>query len=85
MIVKVLQRHINRGGHTCRNCPIALALRTAGAKDPRVGHDSWWTPETRIYTDLPSGAQQFIRDFDRHRPVRPFTFRTRKPKAVKRG
>lgn len=74
----------------CTECPIALAVLRAlpHFQMVRVGHDMihcWVFAEdkekgrwhynagNRTY-DIPREAQDFIRDYDRDRPVEPFEF-----------
>lgn len=62
--INVTQRHINTGvrGHVM-TCAIGLAMQDAGAAGVFFPVES-----------LPEVAQQFMRDFDEGRAVRPFVF-----------
>lgn len=55
------------------SCPIALAIqRCCKPKFLSVGYDVCINSDWDI--PLPAAANQFIRDFDGGRPVKPFTF-----------
>lgn len=81
MLVKVLQRHIERGerGHGAE-CPIALALKSVGFTNLTVLSTKWWCREFVGQAPFSKNVTKFVRAFDAGKPVHPFTFRTRKPK-----
>lgn len=89
--VRVTQTIINRAAHRCisnprsENCPIALALRKLDlpyATEIEVGPRNVKTNFNGCIAILPSSARQFIRNFDRHQPVKPFRFDIRLPKEI---
>lgn len=53
-------------------CPIALALKDMGYNNPAVGTDVI-IPDIDTF-GLPKNAQDFIKNFDKGLPVKPFTF-----------
>ena len=73
--VSVTQGDIEKGTHSCSHCPIALALaRTFEVPQGDVNVASKWIVEGVGFGDLPDLACDFVRDFDNHRPVKPFYF-----------
>ncbi len=77
--IHVLQEHINRGRRrNCSFCPVALALADACGGTPSVGLRSGRAriPGTHALRDfaLPWKVQDFIRSFDAHIEVFPFSF-----------
>lgn len=84
--INVIQRDIDRGEPASDRCPIARAIRRHLAKGTLV----WVTgaPEALIDTrriHLPYDAMCFVYDFDRNRPVSPFTFTLNIPDEVLRS
>lgn len=82
MIVKVTKEHIEKGNLLSRHsCPVALALQDCGFRDAMV-----WTHKITASglrdTKSPKSVVRFVRAFDSKKPVKPFTFRISKPKAV---
>ena len=76
MKITVTQYHIDNGQKgSCTRDPIALALKDAGVEDP-------WVSPVRITFGLnrkngapvPAEVLAFMRAFDSHEPVSPFTF-----------
>jgi hypothetical protein len=80
--INVTQEDINNGGKKqCTMCPIALATK-------RTFPNAIWISVTQAYIRVvnagdgergteylsPLGVEQFINDFDRGRPVSPFSF-----------
>ena len=73
--IDVTQEDINcglRGGSY--SCPIALAVKRATKRDKVAVGLRDICVSYGIYTPLPLEAQRFVRDFDRHAIVKPFTF-----------
>jgi hypothetical protein len=59
---------------SCSHCPVALAIFR---KLPYVSHVRVSNFEINIndaFYPTPSNVADFIRDFDMHKPVEPFTF-----------
>lgn len=81
MIIHVTEEHIRRGVPTsvC-GCPIALALNDALCDVYLVGKDSF-APylSGRKIQRFQKKAQIFIERFDAGIPVKPFSFRIRRP------
>lgn len=81
--VEVTDRDIRLGmSANCWSCPIAQALNRA-ALDLQFqvmgSYAAYWKrgePVVRRLLWLPPEAEQFICDFDAHRPVQPFAFET---------
>ena len=81
MIVKVTMKHIKNGKkHDCRYCPIGLALKDAGINTMDKEH--WVSKGFAMW--LKNGVSRKFEDFsskfDFGIPVKPFSFRVRKPK-----
>ena len=77
MIVKVMQRHIDKGiGGDCGKCPIALALLDVGFTHVDVDTNNIMInyKDKTYYIDLPDEAVEFIERFDNELPVNPFSF-----------
>lgn len=77
--VSVTQKHIDEGVKSDnKTCPIALALKELGFKNPSVGCDSALIEKT-VYR-LPIDAENFIDklDFFGKKSVAPFKFELRK-------
>lgn len=77
VLIEVTPEDIRHGKpQDATSCPIALALRRYGLEDPCVEHDSIsanWKGAFYVYS-IPNTALQFVNDFDRRRPVAPFSF-----------
>ena len=58
----------------CIKCPIALAMRRAGARSAWVGADVAVTDFAPLSVPLPEEAVEFIRRYDAGEPVQPFSF-----------
>ena len=88
MIVKVTKGHIKQGTPDCGNtCPVALALKDAGIEKPWVDPDGWEEDGKVGVYEFSGRVSKFIVDFDNRRDrhfLKPFTFRTRKPRANRR-
>lgn len=87
--INVTQQHIEDGARrSCDRCPIALAMLKAGFPSPyisstwaRLNHD-YGQPEhqgRRQQVNLPKIVQQFVRSFDSHHSVHPFSFTIKVP------
>ena len=76
LTIIVTQAHIDAGGHSCGDCPLALALQAAGAADCSVGfsHAFHGPPSDRVLFPLPPRAAKFRQDYDDELPVKPFSF-----------
>jgi hypothetical protein len=77
--IRVTQKHIANGKtHDCFNCPVALALDSAGLGIVKVDKDGFFIDpplnHTR-YISLPQIAKNFISRFDSGLPVKPITFK----------
>ena len=58
-------------------CPIALALRAAGLRSPRVNGEGFTyrgDGARVLYAELPDKARRFVGDFDGDKAVAPITF-----------
>lgn len=83
MLIRVTKRHIEEGLRCMLDaCPVALALKNEFATS-RVGVI---TSVARVVLDnktlvlkLPTRATHFIHRFDSGLPVKPFSFRIRRP------
>jgi hypothetical protein len=90
VIVKVTKEHIRKGtAKDCYKCPVALALNALGFRKAAVGPYGWGVRSVdEPGIAFPMEVSEFIERFD-HDPedarLEPFTFRTRKPKAGRRG
>lgn len=74
MIIRVTKRHIKLGKRfSTQNCPIALVLREQFAGYIHVGITHAMIG--RKTCNFSARTMKFIRDFDFHRPVKPFNFR----------
>ena len=58
-------------------CPLALAFKRAGLKDPIV--ENYTAEHAGGLIELPLEACDFVHDFDLGRPVEPFTFTVELP------
>lgn len=77
MNIHVTQEHICEGcRRNCERCPIARAISEALGEPVNIGTEFWWRPKEgyRRMRVLPLEACEFIRAFDTHQPVKPFTF-----------
>lgn len=78
LTIHVTQEDIDRGiRRNCGECPIALAIKRAGAVsvDAEHGVISLGDAEhNRFRFHTPSDASKFMADFDKCLPVTPFTF-----------
>lgn len=79
MLIKISQQDINlstRG--SCKNCPIANALKRIGFKNPVVANNSIYIDGDGEFTkrkiDLPKVAINFLMDFDFGNQVEEFEF-----------
>jgi hypothetical protein len=82
--IHVTQEHIEKGRSSYAHCPIALAMKDAGFKAPRVWKDrASWIGRTGIRRRkrLPRKAVEFVARFDSdyfrmfpRRSVTPFSF-----------
>lgn len=72
--IEVTQEDIDNGECAdATGCPVGLAIgRLNIPKFYGVSHDAVSIGERRIL--LPPEASSFIKDFDDHKPVSPFTF-----------
>jgi hypothetical protein len=72
--VTVTQRNIDNGyTHSCKRCPIALALRRV-FHTTKVDVDAFYiTINSKIFV-TPQIAIDFMIDYDKRRNVRPITF-----------
>lgn len=85
MNVTVTQEDIDGGlPELTLECPVARALERAYGMQVEVEYTDlhWWSPAPpHSWHEIPSRrVQQFIADFDAGKPVKPFTFRTRRPR-----
>ncbi len=80
VVVKVEQRHIDKGVIQSDSCPIALALR--GYVRPSCSIDVNADGTARIsgkITSMPKSARRFVEKFDDSVKVKPFNFRVKLP------
>ena len=75
MLIEVTQSDINLGGFTGCSCPVALALKRHWP-EAACGATQFETRNCSAHTahDLPDKAVNWIADWDRRLPVKPFTF-----------
>lgn len=66
---------------TPNSCPIARAIkRRLTNRDVWVSDSEVWVKVPfRRYVDLPKEARDFVKDFDRSRDVKPFSFNLELP------
>jgi hypothetical protein len=57
-----------------RYCPVAVALRRAGFRNPWVYRDTMRFNRRKMTLKTPPEAVVFIREFDRGMTVEPFSF-----------
>ena len=80
MLVSVTEADIANGEkHNCVACPVALALKRAGGYEAvRAWPDYAMTKRKnrawRAYAMLPPAVRSFMRSYDSHLPVEPFSF-----------
>lgn len=80
ILIRVTKEHIALGvRHSCKRCPIALAMIAGGVFMPEAGVDFlkfFLKPTNLTSKKAPASrkVRQFIFDFDKQRPVRPFRF-----------
>jgi hypothetical protein len=79
MKIEVTAEDIKNGIRTLKcDCPVALALKRAGLREPIVNCDKvFFFPKLHSPQDirpLPKKVTAFIRKFDDNRPVQPFSF-----------
>jgi hypothetical protein len=77
LTINVTQKHIDAGEHCeCKSCPVALALKEAGATDVIVGFGQMaFSFNGKGYQiPAPHAIADFIYHFDKRSPVSPFTF-----------
>jgi hypothetical protein len=75
MKVVVTRQHILDGKKVrTRACPVALALRDSGWKEPVVGVSICWEDGVGKPFVLPLKVQSFTNRFDNGLPVEPFEF-----------
>lgn len=73
-VVRVVPSDIAAGIHgDCGNCPVARALSRT-FQTPLVHVGGWGTFAGELEIKLPEEAVDWIRDFDRGRPVHPIQF-----------
>lgn len=73
MRIAVTQEDIEQGQRVqSQKCPIALALKRAGATDVSVGRVTAMVDGTHYH--LPTVVEQFVADFDSGKEVEPFEF-----------
>lgn len=74
--IEVNRQHIDRGSIAGTSCPIALALKDAGAIAPYVDLDGiqFVYEGVAYYLQPDQGTKDFIRAFDGGDPVEPFAF-----------
>lgn len=81
MKIQVTKEDIEKGArYMCRACPIALATLRTGVFSAVVYQDSIsisFSGEGFKYFSLPENAIDFIKSFDSHQPVKPFSFELR--------
>lgn len=77
MKIEVTQQDIDRGD--CGNpfnCPIALAIKRVTGEDDRVYvFHEYVINLNRGYYKIPKAAQEFVKSFDNHEAVKPFSFK----------
>lgn len=77
MIVKVTGKHIKKGKSSTQRCPVALALKDAGVKDPSVSYGGifcYGANDQNVFVHPPRSVQRFIVAFDHKKKVKPFSF-----------
>lgn len=74
MKIRVTQQHIEEGRRgSCRECPIALAIVSAGFFKAWVGA-SQIRANGKLWCDTPPEVYRFIQKFDTNKRVKPFEF-----------
>jgi hypothetical protein len=77
MRITVTKKHIKRGRPSESDfCPIALALKSVGVKNPNVDADTidGLRRGTNFTKSTPDKLARFIARFDDGNPVKPFSF-----------
>ena len=77
LTINVTQKHINDGVRCeCKDCPVALALKDAGATDVIAGFGQMaFSFNGKEYqTPAPHAVVDFIYHYDNGESVAPFTF-----------
>jgi hypothetical protein len=81
MKVEVTQEDIDKGGRwMAERCPVARALRREVGGAVGVSGGYWIKRTGNSWIALPKKVFRWTQRFDMGRPVKPFTFTTRRPK-----
>lgn len=84
-VVEVTQEHIEKGVRgECGSCPLSLAFSELFNQRVFVGRVSFSFPDVKKplpHFRLPKIAEEFIDNFDKGKPVQPFSVLIRIPTA----
>ncbi len=71
--VKVTHDNIEKGNSNPDGCPVALALNRVTRRKVTAGI-VWICFANGQYVETPQVVRDFIKNYDRHRLVKPFSF-----------
>ncbi len=82
--IKVEQKHVDRRGEECNNCPVFHALMDAGVTGGFEVFETYvaWACPVRRHAVLPVAAGEFIGRNDTGLPTEPFEFELTLPDGV---